>query len=160
MKKFVIISVLLLVFIMSACNHSSTENNDLPGDRPPKVNIQIDGETYETKLGSYCWTISKGKGECVDTAGPEVLMKDEEPIRMKAGGQIKLDMDYTPKPNGFHLSRISNEKAIEVELMNDQFTVPEEKGVYFYAYSVWWSDDEDKNVSHGDAFYAFAIEVQ
>lgn len=77
MKKFGFISALLFVFILSGSGDTSTENNGLYGDTPPKVKVEIDGESYETILGSYCWKISKGKAECVDTAGPVELLKDE-----------------------------------------------------------------------------------
>lgn len=160
MKKFVVISVLLLVFIISGCGDTSIENNVLSGDTPPNVSIEIDGESYGTILGSYCWDISKEKSECVDTAGPIELLKDEEPIQIKAGEQIKLNMDYTPKPNEIHLSKIDNDDEMEVEIIDNQFAAPDEKGTYFYRYSVWWMDEEDEDLSHGDAFYAFAIKVQ
>jgi len=111
-------------------------------------------------LGSYCWDISKGKSECVDTAGPVELLKDEKPIQIKAGEQIKLNMDYTPKPNKIHLSQIDNDDEKEIEINDNQFTAPDEKGTYFYSYGVWWMDEEDEDLSNGDAFYAFVIEVQ
>lgn len=160
MKKFVVVSALLLVFILSGCGDTPTENNGLSGDTPPNVSIEIDGESYETILGSYCWDISKGESECVDTSGPVDLLKDEEPIQIKAGEQIKLNMDYTPKPNKMHLSQIDNDDEMEIEINDNQFTAPDEKGTYFYSYGVWWMDEEDEDLSHGDAFYAFAIEVQ
>lgn len=160
MKRLIIVSVLLLVFILSGCGDTSTENNSLSGDTPPNVSIEIDSESYETILGSYCWDISKGESECVDTAGPVDLLKDEEPIQIKAGEQIKLNMDYKPKPNKMHLSQLENDDEVEIEINDNQFTAPDEKGTYFYSYGVWWMDEEDKDLSHGDAFYAFVIEVQ
>lgn len=69
-------------------------------------------------------------------------------------------MDYTPNPNEIHLSQIKNGNEIEVEVNDNQFTVPDEKGTYFYYYRVWWKDEEDKNLSYGDAFYAFALKVK
>lgn len=161
MKKFVVISVLLFVFTISGCGDTSTESNGLSGDSPPDMRIEIDGESYKTELGSYCWDDSRGKAECVDTGGPKELLEDEEPIQIKAGQQIKLNMDYTPKPNEVHLSKIDNddEMEMEMEIIDNQFTAPNEKGTYFYSYSVWWMDEEE-NFSHGSAYYAFAVEVQ
>src|SRR5699024_8951688 len=117
-------------------------------------------ESYETVLSTYCWDVSKGESECVDTAGPVDLLKDEKPIKIKAGEQIKLNMDYTPKPNKIHLSQIENDEEVEIEINDNQLTAHDEKGTYFYSYGVWWMDEEDTDLSHGDAFYAFAIEVQ
>src|SRR5690625_535083 len=160
MKNLVVVSALLLVFILCGCGDTSTENNGLSGDTPPNVSVEIDGESYETILGSYCWDISKGESECIDTAGPVDLLKDKEPIQIKAGERIKLNMDYTPKPNKIHLSQIENDDEIKIEINDNQFTAPVEKWTYFYSYGVWWMDEEDKDLSHGDAFYAFVIEVQ
>ncbi|MBO0995991.1 hypothetical protein [Bacillus sp. SD088] len=160
MKKFVVVSALLLVFILSGCGDTSTENNGLSGDTPPNVSIEIDGESYETILGSYCWDTSKGESECVDTAGPVDLLKDKEPLQIKAGEEIKLNMDYTLKPNKMHLSQIKNDDEMEIEVNDNQFTAPDEKGTYFYSYGVWWMDEEDEGLSHGDAFYAFSLEVK
>ncbi|MFS0614989.1 hypothetical protein [Lederbergia ruris] len=115
------------------------------------MSIEIDGETCETILGSYYWDISKGKSECVDTTGSVDLLKDKEPVQIKAGEKIKLKMDYTPKPNKIHLTQIKNGEQTEIELNDNQFTAPDRKGIYYYDYGVWWMDEEDENLSNGDA---------
>ena len=69
-------------------------------------------------------------------------------------------MDYTPKPNEIHLSQIKNNEEIEIEIKDQKFTAPDEKGIYYYSYGVWWTDEKEENVSHGDAFYAFVLEVK
>ena len=163
MRKFSIVAILFFVFILSGCNGVFTKNTDgsgnLSGNKPPIVNIEIDGVKHETKLGSYCWG-SNGKGECVDTAGPVELLEDDEPIQIKSGEQITLTMDYTPKPNEIHLSQIKNNDEMEIEINNQKFTAPDEKGIYYYSYGVWWMDEKEENVSRGDAFYAFVLEVK
>ena len=68
-------------------------------------------------------------------------------------------MDYKPKPNEFYVAKIDDNEETEVEIKNNGFKAHMEKGVYYYIYSVWWVDDKEKNMSHGDAFYAFALEV-
>ncbi|MCG1028782.1 hypothetical protein J5S49_10790 [Virgibacillus halodenitrificans] len=130
-------------------------NNGLSGSKPPLVSIKIDNKEYDTKLGTYCWN-----GNCVDTVGPVELLKEKAPVQVHAGGQITLNMKYTPKPNETYLSQINNDGETEIKLKHNQFKAPDEKGIYFYAYSVWWMDEEDENLSHGDAFYAFVIKVQ
>ena len=163
MRKFSIVAILFFVFIVSGCNGVFIKNTDgsgnLSGNKPPIVNIEMDGVKHETKLGSYCWE-SNGKAECVDTAGPVELLADDEPIQIKSGEQITLTMDYTPKPNEMHLSQIKNHEEIEIEIKDQKFTAPDEKGIYYYSYGVWWMDEKEENVSHGDAFYAFVLEVK
>lgn len=159
MKKFTFLIGLCVVLIISGCNGSNNKSADkiLSGDKPPNVIVEIDGETYEAILGSYCWDILKGKTECIDTAGPVDLLIDKEPVQIKAGEEIKLNMDYTPKPNKIHLSQIKNNDEKEIEINDHQFTAPDEKGTYFYSFGVWWMDED---VSLGNAYYAFALEVK
>ena len=134
-------------------------SGNLYGNKPPIGNIEMDGVKHETRMGSYCWK-SNGKAECVDTAGPVELLADDEPIQIKSGEQITLTMDFTPKPNEIHLSQIKNHEEIEINIKDQTFTGPDEKGIYYYSYRVWWMDEKEENVSHGDAFYAFVLEVQ
>lgn len=158
MKKYLILAILLSAIVLSGCNNT---DRGLTGDIPPEVIIEIDGETYVTILGSYCWgPNSGGTAKCVDTVGPVELLEDKEPIQVQAGGKVTVKMDYKPKPNEIHLTQIKNDKETEIVLNNNQFLAPDEKGTYFYAYSVWWMDEEDENLSHGDAFYAFVLEVK
>ena len=50
-------------------------------------------------------------------------------------------------------------KELEVVVKDNHFTAPTQKGVYYYSYGVWWMDGKEENLSHGDAFYAFVLEV-
>ncbi|MFC7364065.1 MULTISPECIES: hypothetical protein [Bhargavaea] len=156
MKRLIITSLLLFSFIVNGC---SNMNTSLSGDGPPDVSLDIHDEMYGTILGSYCWS-SVRVAECVDTVGPVELMEDKEPIKVQAGEQILLVMDFEPKPNEIHLSRIENSNETEVKIRNQTFTAPIDKGIYYYVYSVKWLDEKEENLSHGDAFYAFAFEVQ
>ena len=97
---------------------------------------------------------------CCSTASPVKLLEDVEPIQIKSGGQITLTMDYTPKPSEIHLSQIKNNDEMEIEINDQKFTAPDKKGIYYYSYGVWWMDEKEENVSHGDAFYAFVLEVK
>ena len=163
MKNFVFSGFLLIVLILSGCSGSNNKSTDkiLSGDKPPNVIVEVEGETYETILGSYCWDISKGESECVDTfAGSVDLLKDKEAIQVKASEKIILKMDYTPKPSKIHLIQINNGNQTEIELNDNQFIAPDEKGIYFYDYGVWWMDEKTENTSLGSASYAFAIEVK
>ncbi|GIN85848.1 hypothetical protein J6TS2_22340 [Heyndrickxia sporothermodurans] len=151
MRKWLVMLILLLGLV--GCSKGEAVN-----EKPPPVSIKIGNKLYETKLGTYCWS-SEDKGLCVDTAGPVEMVKDEKPIKVKPGEKITLLMDYQPKPNEIHLSQIKDAKETEVSVINNQFTAPIKTGVYFYSYGVWWLDEKDKNVSNGDAFYAFVVEV-
>ncbi|MBO1515471.1 hypothetical protein I7822_28055 [Metabacillus sp. BG109] len=127
----------------------------MSGEKPPEVYIKIGNEKYETKLGTYCWN-----GTCADTAGPVELLKGKEPINVNPGEKISFIMDYEPKPNEFHLIQISESKENEVLVKENGFSAPTQKGVYYYSYGVWWMDEKEENLSHGDAFYAFVLVVK
>ncbi|MBO1910880.1 hypothetical protein J4G37_39565, partial [Microvirga sp. 3-52] len=51
-------------------------------------------ELKRTVLGTYCW-----KSMCVDTVGPQELLDGKDPVKVKAGEEIVIVMDYNPKPN-------------------------------------------------------------
>ena len=55
---------------------------------------------------------------------------------------------------------ISGNDESDILLTNDSFSAPITKGVYYYSYGVWWMDEKEENLSHGDAFYVFVIEVK
>ncbi|PGL68903.1 hypothetical protein [Bacillus sp. AFS055030] len=155
MSKWLSVAIIFFFLIFTGCS----ANNGLKGNKPPKTMVQVENQTYDTKLGSYCW-ITKGKGECADTAGPVNLLEGKKPIEVKPGETIKINMKYTPKPNEIHLTQINNNKESEILLVKNQFSAPINKGVYYYSYGVWWVDKKDKHLSHGDAFYAFALEIK
>lgn len=149
MKKWVFMVTVLLGLTLVGCS-----NGGLTGSKPPKTNITVGNETNETVLGSYCW----GSG-CSDTAGPQELLEGKETIKVKPGEKITIVMNYKPKPNEIYVTQIDENEETEVEIKNNGFKAPTEKGVYYYAYSVWWMDSKEKNLAHGDAFYAFVLEV-
>lgn len=147
--------LLLVLFLGSSLIGCSSNDKAMSGEEPPKTVVEIEGETYETVLGSYCW-----KNMCVDTIGPPELLEGKDPTKVNPGEKITIVMDYNPKPNEVHMEQMVNDNdSKEVKMDNNQFAAPTEKGVYYYTYSVWWNDEKEKNVSHGDAFYSFAIEV-
>ncbi|PGY06824.1 hypothetical protein [Bacillus sp. AFS031507] len=153
MKKWLVAFVVFIGLNLMGCS-----NSGMLGDKPPKASIKIGNKMYKTTLGSYCWDI-RGRGACVDTAGPKVLLEGEKPIKIKPGEKITFVMNYKPNPNEFHVIQMTENKEIEVEVENNRFTAPTQQGIYYYSYSVWWMDKKEVNVSHGDASYAFVLEV-
>ncbi len=150
MKNYLFVLIILIIFTLMSCSQDG-----LTGEKPPKVNIKIGNEKYETVLGTYCW-----KGTCADTAGPLVLLEGKETIKVQPGEKLSFKMDYEPKPNEFQLVQISESIENEVLTKGNSFSAPTEKGNYYYSYGVWWMDEKEENLSHGDAFYAFALEVR
>ncbi|WP_176547354.1 hypothetical protein [Bacillus sp. AFS053548] len=155
MTKWLSAAILFFFLIFTGCS----ANNGMKGNKPPKTMVQVEDQTYDTKLGTYCWQ-SNGQGECVDTAGPVELLKGKKPIEVKPGENVKVIMNYNPKPSEIHLTQFNNNKESEIVVVKNQFSAPINKGVYYYSYGVYWMDKKDEHLSHGDAFYAFALEVK
>jgi len=156
MSKWLAAPVLLFVILFNLIGCSS---NGMDGDKPPKSIIQVGHQNYETKLGTYCWQ-ANGQGKCVDTSGPVELLKGEKPIEVRPGEVITFVMNFKPKPNKISVTQISNNSEMEIAVEKNRFTAPVKKGIYYYSYGVWWMDKKKENVSNGDAFYAFALEVK
>ena len=153
MNRRLIVVVILLGLTLMGCS-----NNGMDGEKPPKVQIEIGDERYETTLGTYCWNGS-GDSACVDTAGPVDLLAGKEPIKVKPGEKISFVMDYELKPNEMTVVQIHDNKESDVVIKGNGITAPTEKGVYYYSYGVWWLDEKESNVSQGDASYVFVLEV-
>lgn len=150
MKKSLLLAVVLVGIMLAGCF-----NNGLSGLKPPKTFVEVGNERVETVLGTYCW-----KSTCVDTAGPIELMGGKETIKVQPGETITLVMDYEPRPSEISLYMYQENLETEVDVQDNQFTTPTEKGIYYYSYGVWWMSEKEENVSYGDAFYAFALEVE
>src|SRR5690606_3238558 len=150
MKKLWFLTILLV--ILAGCNPFGSDSSELKGDKPPNAFIEIDGKRYDTVLGTYCW-----KNGCVDTASAKDMLKNESPIPVEPGTKMTFEMDYEPMPKEVHLNQTSEDGEIEVAVTDYTCAAPNEKGLYFYDYGVWWSEGD---VSDGDAFYAFALLVK
>lgn len=159
MNKWFFLFLVLIGISLAGCSKSESLTNKMTGSKPPIAMIKIGEETFSTKLGSYCWTV-RNKSTCVDTAGPVELLKNVKPVQVKAGEKVTFELDYEPKPNEIHVTQINENKETDVLVEDNHLTAPMEKGVYYYSYGVWWMDKKDVNVSNGDAFYAFVLEVR
>ena len=164
MKKIAFSAVLLMLLVLNACNDSLIKNSNVvssDADYPPTVFLEISGESYETVLGSYCWEGIKNKASlCVDTIGPNDLVKDKKPLQVKASEKVVFKVGGTPKSDSAQLIQISNGEHKEASLIKDYFIAPTQAGNYLYSYQLWWMDPEATDISRGDVSYVFAIDVQ
>ncbi|WP_088073046.1 hypothetical protein [Gottfriedia luciferensis] len=154
MTKWIRVCILMLFINLVGCTNSGME-----GAKPPETKVQIGNKTFKTKLGSYCWN-SNGHGECADTAGPVELLKGEQPIQVQPGEMVTLKTIYSLKPTEIRVTQISEQNETKVVGEKNRFSAPSSKGIYYYSYSLDWRDKNDKNVSNGDANYAFVLQVK
>src|SRR5262245_57177462 len=102
-KWLVTICALLLVM---GCSKQSGDRgvNEMTGDKPPQVSVQIGDQLFETVLGTYCWS-GGGQSVCADTGGPVELLEGKQPIPVDLGAEIRFAMDYKPLPNEVHVTQ-------------------------------------------------------
>lgn len=159
-KTFVIGSILFLVCILSGCNNTN-ENTVLLGDKPPKMTIEVKGEEYNSQLGSYCWnvseSISESRTECLEIMVP---LENGQRIAASVDEEISLTFKSAPAPDKAYLIQNPGDDVTEVKLNENQFTAPDEKGVYYYVYSVEWLNKDEEKVSNGSVDYGFILDVK
>lgn len=156
MNRKVMIMCLTITLIMTACHQTNDES--LPGRKPPPAKVEIQNQLYETSLASYCWS-SKNVSRCVDAIGPVEMLKDKSPISVAPGETIRFVMDYEPPPNQFHVNQFHDNEITAIEYEDWQFSAPVHERIYYYSMSVNWKDEKRKHVSNGDADYYIAIDV-
>src|SRR5690625_316777 len=159
MRKYTILIILFATFLLNGCHQPNVSEEggrmELSGSKPPDVYIHVGHEIYDTILGTYCWG-----SECVETADPVEMLSDEKPIIVKAGEMVTIEMDFQPLPNKVYLEQFRNNTGFHMTMNDHTFQAPEEKGIYYYSYGVSWMDEKIEKLTHGDAFYSFALEVK
>lgn len=155
MKKYMMLCVVFLLLV--ACS-----NNTELGSNPPKVTVEVDGENYETELGSYCWQGgATGSGECADKVGPEELLNGKQPIVVQPEAELAIQIDLKRQPDEVALEQVKKDQPINItNFKNMRVTAPKERGTYFYILQADWANQKEKNISDGDAWYAFHIRVE
>ncbi len=100
---------------------------------------------YDKKLGTCCW---KGlmSHKCVDTAGSIELLEGEKPIVVQSNEKIEIRVKSNLNPDEYSLTVINEEAEKSVKIKKYLFSAPKEKGIYYYAYSVWWMDENRQNI--------------
>ncbi|GAA4063299.1 hypothetical protein [Amphibacillus indicireducens] len=155
-KTFVIGSVLLLMCILSGCNKTN-ENTVLLGDKPPKMTIEVNREEFNSQLGSYCWNLPDSESECLEIMVP---LENGQRIAASLGEEISLTFKSAPAPDQAYLIQNPGDDLTEVKLNENQFTAPDEKGVYYYVYSVAWLNKDEEKVSNGSVDYGFILDIK
>lgn len=155
MKKYMMLCVGIL--LLAGCS-----NNTELGSNPPKVTVEVDEENYETELGSYCWQGgATGSGECADKVGPEELLNGKQPIVVQPEAELAIQIDLKRQPDEVALEQVKKDQPINItNFKNMRVTAPKEKSTYFYILQADWANQKEKNISDGDAWYAFHVRVE
>lgn len=144
-----------LLFILAGCA-GTTGAVDTERKTPPDVVVIVNGNTYETVRGSFCWK-NKNQTGCEDHSGSIELLADEEPIIVAPGEEIIINISDGLEPDEYSVdfSLTDQYENFVVLAVDNKFSAPTEEGLYYFSYFAKW----EKKAYDGDAYYAFLIEV-
>lgn len=114
----------------------------------------MNGEEILTTQGSYCW---RGFifAQCVDLSytTPLDMAKEQSPTEVSPQAKVKIEFHKEPIAGTLEIEQWEDKDNIKnIELKDDSFLVPKEKGIYVYHIMSFWEQ--------GDGNYAFSIEVE
>ncbi|WP_052461619.1 hypothetical protein [Sporosarcina koreensis] len=161
MKKILMTLTLVSALLTAGCQQPFSDSRTLSGSEPPPVQVETDSGLHDADLGTYCWSQKNGSGMCVDAAGAIDSLAGQPPIHVVPGETVRLLMDYEPKPTNLTLRQTTpDRRESKVALDGLEFKTPDAPGLYYYDFSAWWMDEDEEDVSNGDAHYSFLIQVQ
>lgn len=174
-KSPFLVGMLTLLFI-AGCG--DTQNKPSNEDYPENTNnpqtkdinngpqmialVQIDGEEYKSKRGSYKWEKSQGeenKTIIADALSPLEIAETFNAISTTAEANIAIEIKRDPEISVLLWEEKFDSKAIP--LKNNQFTAPKKPGKYVYEIvSIWSNPDDLADGGNGRVSYTFVIEVK
>ena len=139
----------------SAINSKPVQHTAL--NLPPSVEVVVKNTEFSTRQGSYCWS-NGNVSECIDTIHPGEMLTDEDAIVVSPGETISLKIGRKPIEQELSVESDDNHQSSSVDLEDNTFKAPLEKGIYTYLFFARW--DDNGNGTRGDSSNAFKIEVK
>ncbi|HWK23832.1 MAG TPA: hypothetical protein VNS08_12445 [Ureibacillus sp.] len=155
-----VILVLSILFFLSGCSHSiqsASSKNNVGKDDPPLVQVKLDESVYTLLQGSFCWGDSR-TASCVDYGTPFEITEYVEPIKVSRGEKITLSMKRKPLEHSLTFINLTTKETVEIDLKNNQFKAPTERGLYIINFYGLWEKDESN--TSGDSSYVLKIVVK
>ena len=145
-KKWCVL--LLLISLLTGCRQTKPADA-IQLDDLPKVTVEIDGQSFKTARGSYCWNTGN-MGMCADASGnPFDYESKAPPIEVASKEQIKLH--FTEQPLSFSVE-ITKDDDHDFVADKAEFSAPENPGMYGYTVSTNWKQ--------GDIVFHFILLVK
>ncbi|WP_425807749.1 hypothetical protein ACHOLT_10040 [Desulfitobacterium sp. Sab5] len=152
-KRYFILLFLIVIFFVSSSNFKFSK---LPNTYP-SMNVQYNGESFETSISGSVWGNEKGeemsKGEDL-----LVLYKNTKPIEVKAGEVLKLNFSYAKKIDTLNI--LMAQKLDDTFVFNKiespqnfDLITPNQKGEYIYTVHAIW--DQKHGVTY---FFKIAVD--
>lgn len=154
MKSRSILFLILIVFL-TGCGKTAgkgTEDNKLfPPDEQGFV--VMNEKKYKMEKGNYYWEVKKGSNTEVtqtDAASPNQIAQNVEAIPAPPDTEMSFKLVGDPTITAYLWNEQDREK--EIELHDEKFRTPTEKGQYIYEVLAEWEN--------GEISYTYVIELE
>ncbi|MFE7064686.1 hypothetical protein ACFVAD_21380 [Sutcliffiella sp. NPDC057660] len=155
-SKFILLAFfLLLLLALAGCG--KTGATDAAGKKiyPPDEQgyVMIDGEEKKLEKGNYFWELKKGLSSEViqtDAASPNQIAENVEAISAPPDTEMSFKLVGDPTITVYLWNEQDREK--EIELQDEKFHTPTEKGRYIYEVLAKWDN--------GEISYTYVIELE
>lgn len=172
MKKWVVILVSSIIFILGGCTIGEKSKDVTP---TPNVSLQKDGielgrpdglfqtgvVAFTPKYSKHCW--EDGDQSCsFEPFNPTRALEDGLPTKSGPGEIVKLELSAdsnsnVPQPDDYRVFLYADEDdpGTTIDVIDNKITVPEEKGEYYYTVIAEWNKDVK-----GEAVFIFSVSVK
>ncbi|CAM5200756.1 hypothetical protein UACE39S_00150 [Ureibacillus acetophenoni] len=159
MRKLLLLIMCLMTIsgCGTAMGSSSSSSMKTALNLPPSVEIVVNEIEYPTRQGSYCWR-NGNSAQCVDMSSPTELLTEEDVVTVSPGETITLLIGRAPIEQELSIENVESNVSQSVELIENKFSAPMEKGRYIYLHFARW--DDNGTGTGGDSSNAFMIEVE
>lgn len=154
MKRILVVTLLGLSLIMTACSEESIEKES-EDDFPPTMGgiIEVNGKQYDIATGNYKWERKEGMETQViatDAASPYQIADDFKAILIGQSETIHINVEAEPTITVYLWDENGRQKKVSVS--NNQIKAPENAGKYVFEVLAEWSN--------GEVSYTFVVEIK
>jgi predicted small lipoprotein YifL len=157
MKSRFILPMLFLLLLLALAGCGKTGGKEAAGKEvfPPDEQgyVVIDGEEKKLEKGNYYWEVKKGLTTEVtqtDAASPNQIAENVEAISAPPDTEMSFKLVGDPTITAYLRNGQDREK--EIELQEEKFRTPTEKGRYIYEVLAEWEN--------GEISYTYVIELE
>ncbi|SDN07572.1 hypothetical protein SAMN05518871_103220 [Psychrobacillus sp. OK028] len=140
MKKIVL--VMLIVFLISACNSVSLKNNHY---NQPLGKVILDHQEYTMIIGDYEWKERDFEARKISISDKYELAGEFSTLDVKKGENLKIEIEQYPY--SIIINRWNEDGTSDkVELIDDEVRIPSKEGYYVYEIIAEWKQGKSTYV--------------
>ncbi len=131
--------------------------------KPFDFGVHNENSAYGGIIDTYCWDQEEDDKTCsIEPTPPQELLKGETHMSVAQEAEVSFsfiasdkDRLYLTSPEEFVLIQTGKDEESTFEVINQKFTAPKGKGVYYYSAILTWDGD-----LKGKAIYAFSLSIR